>query len=87
MRNCKEDLGDTRVRGGGARQLELAPARQVLQCAPRSVLPNEPKNSHEISYMRCCCALPRHQTVKQDGDFQSHSAIGAAHGGYLDAWH
>jgi hypothetical protein len=78
-RNCKVDLSDTRVGGGGTRQLERAPARQVSQCAPCSVLPNEPKNSHEISHMRFYSALPRSQTVRPDGHFRSHSATGTAY--------
>lgn len=46
VRNCKVDVGDTRVGGGGhASNWSGRPARQVSQCAPCSVLPNEPKNS------------------------------------------
>ena len=51
------------------------------------LLANEPKNSHEISYMRFWLCFSGSRTLGPDGHFRSQPASGAAEGGYLDAWH
>jgi len=62
----------------------------LARCAPRShdaPLPNEPKNSHEISYMRFWRCSFGSRTLGPDGQVRSQPASGAAHGEYVDAWH
>lgn len=51
------------------------------------LFPNEPKNSHEISYMRFWLCSFGSRTLGPDGHFRSQPASGAAHGEYVDAWH